>query len=97
MPDLILTDKTGTLTRNRLEVADVLTPGGRCPTARGRAGACRRTARRGRCVAGGTPRHGGRIPECHRARAGSQAPLPELTLSACAIANQPPMAIPTRW
>ena len=94
--DLILTDKTGTLTRNRLEVADVLTPRGAVPTPRASPGACRRTAGGGRCVAGGAPRHGGRIPECHRALE-AKAPLPELTLSACAIANRPPMAIPTRW
>ncbi len=35
--DLILTDKTGTLTRNRLEVDSVLTPDGDAPPGRGRA------------------------------------------------------------
>ena len=34
--DLILTDKTGTLTRNRLEVAAVLTPDGEMPRSRAR-------------------------------------------------------------
>jgi Ca2+-transporting ATPase len=36
--DLILTDKTGTLTRNRIEVAAVLTPDGEVPSGRDRSG-----------------------------------------------------------
>ena len=77
--DLILTDKTGTLTRNRLEVADVLTPSGAVPDGQERervlADALRAEADAWQATRLGTA---GAFPSAIARALEARAPLPEL-------------------
>ena len=77
--DLILTDKTGTLTRNRLEVADVLTPAGPVPDGQERervlADALRAEADAWQATRLGTA---GAFPSAIARALEARAPLPEL-------------------